>query len=44
MYDNVLFIPMYARANVMAYGDRFVYGPTSVIAGMFWDSLNWDVK
>jgi peptide/nickel transport system substrate-binding protein len=44
MYDNVLIIPMYARANVMAYVDRFILPPTSVISGMMGDTFDWDVK
>jgi len=44
MYDNALIIPMYARANVMSYLDRFVLPPTSVIGGMMGDTFNWDVK
>jgi peptide/nickel transport system substrate-binding protein len=44
MYDNVLIIPMYARANVMAYVDRFILPPTSVISGMMGDMFDWDVK
>ena len=44
MYDNVLVIPMYARANVMSYVDRFVLPPTSVISGMMGDTFDWDVK
>jgi peptide/nickel transport system substrate-binding protein len=43
-YDNVLIIPMYARANVMAYQDRFILPPTSVIGGMLGDTFDWDVK
>ena len=44
MYDNALVIPMYARANVMAYQDRFILPPTSVIGGMLGDTFDWDVK
>ena len=44
MYDNALIIPMYARANVMAYTDRFLLPPTSVISGMMGDTFDWDVK
>jgi len=44
MFDNALVIPMYARANVMAYTDRFILPPTSVISGMMGDTFNWDVK
>jgi len=31
-YDNALLIPIYARANIMGYVDRFVLPPTSVLA------------
>lgn len=44
MVDNALVIPMYARANVMAYQDRFILPPTSVIGGMLGDTFDWDVK
>jgi peptide/nickel transport system substrate-binding protein len=44
MYDNALVIPMYARANVMSYVDRFILPPTSVISGMMGDTFDWDVK
>ena len=44
MYDNALVIPMYARANVMAYLDRLVLPPTSVIGGMMGDTFDWDLK
>jgi len=43
-YDQALIIPMYARANVMSYLDRFVLPPTSVIGGMMGDTFDWDVK
>jgi len=43
-YDNALFIPMYVRANVYGYNDRFVFPPTSVISGWSWDTFNWSVK
>jgi len=43
-YDNALFIPMYVRANVYGYNDRFVFPPTSVISGWAWDTFNWSVK
>ena len=44
MYDNALVIPMYARANVMAYLARLILPPTSVIGGMMGDTFDWDVK
>ena len=43
-FDQAYIIPMYARANVMAYQDRFVLPPTSVIGGMMGDTFDWDVK
>lgn len=43
-FDQALIIPMYARANVMSYLDRFVLPPTSVIGGMMGDTFDWDVK
>lgn len=43
-YDNALFIPMYVRANVYGYTDRFVFPATSVISGWAWDTFNWSVK
>ena len=44
MYDNVLMIPLYARANVYAFGDRFVFPPSSGYANAFWDAEEFDVK
>ena len=44
MYDNVLVIPLYARANVYAYNDRFVFPPSSGYANAFWDTEEFDVK
>ena len=43
-YDNVIIVPLYARANVFAYGDRFVFPPSSGYANAFWDAENFDVK
>ena len=43
-FDQAYIIPMYARANVMSYLDRFVLPPTSVIGGMMGDTFEWDVK
>jgi peptide/nickel transport system substrate-binding protein len=43
-YDNALFIPMYARANVYGYTDRFVPGPFSFLSNMNWNAEVWDVK
>ncbi len=44
MYDNALIVPLYARANVFAYSDRFVFPPSSGYSNAFWDAENFDVK
>ncbi len=44
MFDNVLFIPMYARANVYGYTDRFVPGEFSFLSNMDWNAEVWDIK
>jgi peptide/nickel transport system substrate-binding protein len=44
MYDNVLMVPLYARANVYAYTDRLVFPPSSGYANAFWDAEMFDVK
>jgi peptide/nickel transport system substrate-binding protein len=44
MYDNVLMIPLYARANVYAYGTRLVFPPSSGYANAFWSAEDFDVK
>ncbi len=44
MYDNVLIVPLYARANVYAYTDRLVFPPSSGYGNAFWDAENFDVK
>jgi len=45
-YDNVLFIPLYARANVSAYTDRFIFPKTSAYCYFACpsDVVQWDVK
>jgi peptide/nickel transport system substrate-binding protein len=43
-YDNVLFIPLYARADVFGFSDRFVFPPTSGYSGWAWDAFDFDVK
>ncbi len=43
-YDQVLFIPLYARANVYGYSDRFVFPPSSGFGGWSWDAFDYDVK
>jgi ABC-type transport system substrate-binding protein len=44
MYDQTLVVPLYARANVYAYDDRFIFPPSSGLSYAFWDSENFDVK
>jgi peptide/nickel transport system substrate-binding protein len=44
MYDNVLMVPLYARANVYAFRDRLVFPPSSGYSNAFWDAENFDVK
>jgi len=43
-YDQVLFVPLYARANVYGYTDRLVFPPSSADGGWAWDINQWDVK
>jgi ABC-type transport system substrate-binding protein len=43
-YDNVIMLPLYARANVYAYVDRFVFPPSSGYGNAFWDAFDFDVK
>ncbi len=43
-YDNVIMVPLYARANVFAYGDRFIFPPSSGYSNFAWDSEYFDVK
>jgi peptide/nickel transport system substrate-binding protein len=44
MYDNVLMVPLFARANVYGYVDRLVFPPSSGYANAFWDMEYFDVK
>jgi peptide/nickel transport system substrate-binding protein len=44
MFDNVLIVPLYARANVYAFGDHVVFPPSSGYANAFWDMENFDTK
>jgi peptide/nickel transport system substrate-binding protein len=44
MYDNVLMVPLYARANVFASVDRLVFPPSSGYSNFAWDMENYDVK
>lgn len=43
LYDNVLLIPLYARANVYGFGERFIPAPFGADE-MFWNAEAWDVK
>jgi peptide/nickel transport system substrate-binding protein len=45
MYDQVLMIPLYARANISGYTDRFVW-PDKLNADCYFvcDVTKWDVK
>ncbi len=43
MYDNVLMIPLFARANVYGYASRVVFPPSSGYSNAFWDAENFDV-
>jgi peptide/nickel transport system substrate-binding protein len=43
LYDNALVIPLYARANVYAFGERFISAPFGA-EEMFWNAEAWDVK
>ncbi len=44
MYDEVLAVPLYARANVFAYAERLVFPPSSGYASAFWSAEDFDVK
>ncbi len=44
MYDNVLMIPLFARANVYGFAARVIFPPSSGYANAFWDAENFDVK
>jgi len=44
MYDDVLMIPLYARANVYAYVDSFVFPPSSGYANAFWSTEDFDTN
>jgi peptide/nickel transport system substrate-binding protein len=43
-YDNVLFVPLYARANVYGFSDGFVFPPTSSFAEWAWDAWDFALK
>jgi len=42
--ENYYVIPMYARAEVYGYTDRFIIGPTGPQSGLNWNAEIWDVK
>ena len=42
MYDNVLMVPLYARANIYGFADTLVFPPSSGYANAFWDMENFD--
>lgn len=44
MFDNVLIVPLYARANVYAYSDTLVFPPSSGYANAFWSAEDFDIK
>lgn len=44
MYDNVLMVPLYARANVYAFRDTLVFPPSSGYSNAFWDAEMFDVN
>ena len=44
MYDNVLVVPLYARAKAYAYADRLVFPPSSGYSSAFWDVEDFDVR
>jgi peptide/nickel transport system substrate-binding protein len=43
-YDQVLFIPLYARANVYGYTDRLVFPKSSADCGWACNITDYDVK
>jgi len=43
-YDNVLMVPLYARANVYGYTDRLVFPPSSAYGGWAFSIQQWDIK
>jgi len=44
MYDNVLMIPLYARASIYGYSSRLVFPPSSGYSDAFWDAEDFDVR
>ena len=43
-YDQALFVPLYARANVYGYSAHLVFPPSSGFCGWACDMLDWDVS
>jgi len=43
MYDNALFIPMYARLNVLGVGSRLTGLQGSAFGDVYWNVYDWDV-
>jgi peptide/nickel transport system substrate-binding protein len=43
MYDNALFIPMYARLNVLGVGPRLTGLQGSAFGQVYWNVYDWDV-
>lgn len=42
-YDNVIMIPLYARANVYAYSSKVTFPPSGGFSNAFWDMEYFDV-
>jgi ABC-type transport system substrate-binding protein len=42
-YDQALFVPLYARANVYGYSARLVFPPSSGFCGWACNMSAWDV-
>ena len=43
-YDNVMFIPLYARANVSGMSDTVNMGPFGSTGYFAWNAVAWDTK
>jgi len=43
-YDQALFVPLYARANVYGYSARLVFPPSSGFCGWACNMMGWDVS
>jgi len=44
VFDKYYVIPLYQRANIYGYVDRFVPGAFGGLSNMNWNSEVWDVK